>query len=630
MKSARTSSGGGFATKRTATILNSKKPSEYIAARPARSLAMELDDGWQAYQTANEISDQSARHAKQLNGLFEIALNNMARGLSMFDEKQRLVVCNKLYGEIFNLPQELTKPGTPFADIIAYHVWTETGKNTIDDRARQQRWIDTHVGELSAGRSFSETRHLKNGRTILVTNQPLPEGGWVDIQEDITEKSRAENKIEWLARHDTLTELHNRFHFREELQKALRAEREFSIFWIDLDNFKAINDTLGHLVGDALLKSVAKRLRKAIRQSDVLARIGGDEFAVIRIGAATADQSEPIARRLLRAITIDHMVLGNRISVTASMGIALAPVHGNAADEILKNADLALYSAKASGRSTYAFFDPAGEYNIGKSQRLEADLKIALKKKQFELHYQPILDIKNRCVGSFEALIRWRHPDRGLVPPSEFIEIAEETGLIIDIGAWALMCACRDAVSWPHPIKVTVNLSAIQFEKGDLYAAIAAALKLSGLAPQRLELEVTESVLLRDHPNTRDVLHRLRDLGVKISLDDFGTAYASLSYLRSFPFDKLKIDRSFVRDFGTPQGGDCMAIVQSVAGLAKRLRMTTIAEGVETADQFDLISSAGCEEVQGFYFSKPVPVDEIDAVVRRCQSLLDLPLVKSA
>jgi EAL domain-containing protein (putative c-di-GMP-specific phosphodiesterase class I) len=281
-------------------------------------------------------------------------------------------------------------------------------------------------------------------------------------------------------------------------------------------------------------------------------------------------------------------------------------------------------------RGTYGFFEPDGDYDIGKSRRLEADLKLALKKKQFELHYQPILDIKTQEVGSFEALIRWRHPERGLVPPGDFISFAEETGLIVEIGAWALMRACKDAATWPNPIKVTVNLSSVQFEKGDLYRSIAGALEASKLAPERLGLEVTESVLLRDHPNTHDILHWLRDLGVKIALDDFGTAYASLSYLRSFPFDKLKIDRSFVRDFSSPQGADCMAIVQSVAGLAKRLRMTTVAEGVETADQFNMIRNAGCEQVQGFYFSKPVPVEEIDAVLSRCQAIFAARLAKSA
>jgi predicted signal transduction protein with EAL and GGDEF domain len=367
-----------------------------------------------------------------------------------------------------------------------------------------------------------------------------------------------------------------------------------------------------------------------VRQTDVLARLGGDEFAVIRTGAASVEQTMQVATRLLRTIMTEHSVLSHKIKISASMGIALAPKHGGTSDELLKNADLALYGAKMSGRGAFVFFDPLQDYGIGKNQRLETDLKIALRKKQFELHYQPIVDIKAQDVGSFEALIRWRHPERGLVPPREFIPFAEESGMIVDIGAWAMMRACKDAATWPEPLKVAVNLSSIQFEKGDLFETVSNALKVSGLAPERLELEITESVLLRDHPNTHAVLHRLRKLGVKIALDDFGTAYASLSYLRSFPFDKLKIDRSFVRDFGTPQGHDCRAIVQSVAMLAKQLRMRTVVEGIATVDQFEMVTGAGCEEVQGFYFSKPVPAAEIDSVLSHCKTLFSPRLAKSA
>ncbi len=556
----------------------------------------------------------------ETSSIFEIALNNMARGLSMFDNEQRLVVCNDLYREIFELPKELTEPGTAFADIIAYHVLKETGRRE-DNSACQQNWIDAHAATLSGGKSFSQTRQLKNGRIILVSYQPLASGGWVDIQEDITEKSLAENKIAWLARHDTLTELYNRYHFREELQSSLAGGREFAILWIDLDDFKRVNDTLGHPVGDALLKSVAKRLSKTVRRSDVLARLGGDEFALVRFGATSREESEHVAKRLLRSISREHNVLGHKIKVTASMGIALASAHGATPDELLKNADLALYSAKASGRGMSAFFDPVGNYNVGGNHRLEADLKLALRKKQFELNYQPIVDLRSEWVGSFEALIRWRHPERGLIPPGDFIPSAERNGLIVEIGKWALTRACKDAAAWPEDVKVAVNLSAVQFEKDDLYQAVADALLASGLASGRLELEVTESVLLRDHPNTHEILHRLRDLGVKISLDDFGTAYASLSYLRSFPFDKLKIDRSFVRDFGSPEGRDCAAIIQSVAALAKRLRMTTVVEGIETIDQLNMVSSTGCEEVQGFYFSKPIAADQIGATLCKCQGL---------
>jgi diguanylate cyclase (GGDEF)-like protein len=572
------------------------------------------------------VETSQAKLIEQLNGWFEIALNNMARGLSMFDSDQRLVVCNNLYREIFDLPEGLTRPGTPFADIISYHVWKETGLNGKKDILEQKKWVAHHVAALARGKSFSETKHLRSGRIVLVTNQPLPNGGWVDLQEDVTEKSHAEKKIAWLARHDTLTELANRHHFQEELQKAFGQGAGFTLQWIDLDGFKAVNDRLGHPVGDALLKSIAKRLRDADSDSDVVARLGADEFALIRRGATDARRSNALAKQILRAIGEPHHVLGHKVSIGASMGVAVAPDHGSNPDELMKNADLALYSAKMTGRGAYAIFQPGGDYLIDGARRLECDLKLALKKKQFELFYQPIVNLRSREVASFEALMRWRHPERGMVSPVDFIPLAEETGAIVEMGKWALMQACSDAARWPNRIKVTVNLSSVQFEKGDLYKTIVDALASSKLSPGRLELEVTESVLLRDHPNTHQLLHRLRKLGVKIALDDFGTAYASLSYLRSFPFDKIKIDGSFVRDFHSPQRRDCVAIVQSVAGLAKQLQMTTVAEGIETLDQFNMVASAGCEEMQGFFFSQPVPAPEIGAVLSRCQELFSEPL----
>jgi diguanylate cyclase (GGDEF)-like protein len=567
---------------------------------------------------------------QKLNSWFEIALNNMARGLSMFDSNQRLVVCNNLYREIFDLPEELTRPGTPFSDIIHYHVWKETGESTEEQRRHQLHWIENHVAAMVRGRSFSETKNLKNGRVILVTNQPLPEGGWVDLQEDITEKYRAENKIAWLARHDTLTELSNRFHFREELQKVFDTGNRFAVLWIDLDRFKDVNDTHGHPVGDGLLKSVAERLRKAVRKSDIVARLGGDEFALIRSGSVSEEQLESLAQRLIRAIEGPHQVLGTRVNVSASIGIAFAPEHGADADEILRNADLALYSAKTNGRGIHAFYRPGEDYGYRQGERLENDLRFAIKRNQLQLYYQPIVNLATEQVASFEALMRWWHPDRGMVSPAEFIPIAEESGLIVEIGRWAMLQACKDAVRFPKHVKVTVNLSSVQFEKGDLYKVVVDALRESRLSPERLELEITETVLLRDRPMTHDTLHRIRKLGVKIALDDFGTAYASLSYLRSFPFDKIKIDRSFVREVDTPKGNDCIAIVESVAGLAKRLQMRTVAEGVETPDQFNMVSGAGCDEVQGFYFSKPVPVGEIGNVVTRCQDLFRQQAAKRA
>ncbi|MGO4683847.1 putative bifunctional diguanylate cyclase/phosphodiesterase [Hyphomicrobium sp. 2TAF46] len=570
------------------------------------------------------------KQIKQTSGLFERAMSGMVRGLAIFDKEHRLVVCNNLYREIFDLPDELTKPGATFTDIIAHHVSIERGIDAKGDRALEQRWINEHLIALSEGKPFQETRYLKSGRIILLSSQPLPDGGWVDIQEDITTERQAEKKIEWLARHDALTELYNRVHFRDELQGALASGRTLAVLWIDIDDFKGINDAFGQPVGDALLKSVARRLSKVVRKSDVLARLAGDEFALIRFDPATREEVERLAQRLLSAIAAEQRLLGRKLHVTGSLSIALAPEHGANADEILKNADLALHRAKISGRGGYEIYDPQGDYACGRAKRLDIDMKVALKKKQFELHYQPIVDVAARAVSSFEALIRWRHPERGLIPPADFIPFAEESGWIVEIGKWALGRACKDAAAWPAGIKVSVNLSSVQFEKGDLYGAVAEALAGSGLAPGRLELEITESVLLRDHPKTHDLLHRFRSLGVKILLDDFGTAYGSLSYLRSFPFDKLKIDRSFVRDCCGVHGRDCSAIVQSIAELAKRLRMTTIAEGVETAEQLAMVTKAGCEEVQGFYFSKPVPVGETVATISRCRETLFSALQASA
>jgi len=565
---------------------------------------------------ANLIIEQK-RQLEELNSRFEVALNNMGRGLSMFDAEARLIVCNGLYREIYGLPEELTQPGTPLSDIVRYHVRMETGRDDEDEVEKQRKWIKNHVAELARGKSFSHTQYLKSGRIVLVSNQPLVGGGWVDIQEDITEKRQAEQKIDWLAHHDTLTEIANRHHFRQHLEtwfSALQPGRGFALHWIDLDHFKEVNDTHGHPVGDALLKSVAQRLRKVLRGPDLVARLGGDEFAILQAGANREDQATRLAARIIRTLAEPHRVLGHMVTSGASIGVALAPKDGRDPEELMKHADLALYQAKTSGRCAYVVYRPEHDYPSGNRHQLKKDLRQAHAKRQLELHYQPIVDLKTKSVTGFEALMRWRHPERGIIEPSEFIPIAEETGLIVELGAWALQQACKDATAWPNPIKVTVNLSPVQFESGDVYKDVGDALRAAGLSPNRLELEITETVLLRDEAKVHDVLLKLHDLGVQIALDDFGTAYASLSYLRSFPFDKIKIDRSFVRDLDTPQRSDCVAIIQAVSALAKQLQMTTVAEGVETLDHLQTVSMAGCE-VQGFYFSKPVPASEVAAVL---------------
>jgi diguanylate cyclase (GGDEF)-like protein len=552
----------------------------------------------------------------QLNQWLEVALNNMARGLSMFDAQQKLLLCNGAYRQIYNLPEDLTRPGTPLAEIVRYHVKRETGQDGPEDREAQAKWIELHVAELAQGRCFSHTQQLRDGRTILVTNQPLADGSWVDLQEDITERCQAEQKIAWLARHDALTEIPNRFHFHEQLDRALAAlspGQGLAVHWIDLDHFKDVNDGFGHPVGDALLKSIGGRLYKQIRNPDFVGRLGGDEFAIVQSNVIKGEDAVAFAQRLLKIFSETHQLLGHQVEIGASIGIALAPQHGMTADELLKNADMALYQAKSLGRGTFAVFDPEFGYQSQTRRQLESDLKVALRDNQLELYYQPIRDVKTKQITSCEALMRWRHPHFGLIAPGEFIPFAEESGLIVPMGAWALRTACLDAMTWPANIGVTVNLSATQFSEGDVHAAVREALKESALPPTRLELEITESVLLRDDADTVATLHKLRASGIRIALDDFGTAFASLSYLRSFPFDKIKIDRSFVREL--PDKTDCAAIIESITHLARKLRMSSVVEGVETQGQFDIIADAGCDEVQGFYFNRPVPAAEIAEIL---------------
>ena len=555
-------------------------------------------------KAAGSDKDQLAR----VNRWLEVALNNMARGLSMFDSDQRLILCNDIYREIYDLPTELTEPGTRLADIVRYHVQRETGREGPEAIEEQRKWIADHVSKLARGDSFTHKQHLSGGRTILVTNQPLGDGSWVDLQEDITERCLAEEKIAWLAHHDALTEIPNRFHFHEQLEQALQmlAPGEgLAVHWIDLDHFKSVNDDLGHPAGDALLKSIGERLRSNVRRPDFVGRLGGDEFAIVQSGVTEAEQATAFAQRVLRLLSDTHRLMGHHVDIGASIGIAMAPGHATTADDVLKDADIALYHAKAVGRGTYALFDPAFGYEMQTRRRLESDLREALHEDQLVLYYQPILDAKTQRVTSCEALMRWQHPEHGLIPPSDFIPLAEESGLIVAMGEWALHKACKVAATWPEAIGVTVNLSASQFSGSDLYQTVDAALALSGLAPNRLELEITESVLLRDDDSTVKTLHRLRRKGVRIALDDFGTAFASLSYLRSFPFDTIKIDRSFVKDL--PQQSDCTAIIEAVAGLARKLDMRSVAEGIETSQQLAIVRGIGCDSVQGFYFNRPLP-----------------------
>jgi diguanylate cyclase (GGDEF)-like protein len=554
---------------------------------------------------------------EQLNACFEAALNHMGRGLSMFDGEQRLVVCNKAYADIYGLPVVLTRPGTAFVEILAYHMNRANGEETSRERAAD--WIRDHVARLQQTGRREEIQNLADGRVIRVTYEPLAGGGWVDMQEDITAQRQSDEKIEWLARHDTLTEIPNRFHFRERLEHQFETydpRQGFALLWLDLDHFKEINDRLGHLVGDGLLKSVASRLKNSLRAGDVVGRLGGDEFAILQVGVDREDLADNLARRVLQNIRRPHEVYGHCLHTEASIGVALAPHHAQNPEQLFACADMALYRAKSMGRGVHAVYAPSAVDAHSTTNPLRGELQQAVERSELVLHYQPIVDLREGRVSSFEALMRWKHPSRGLIPPSEFIPIAEETRLIVRMGAWALRQACTDAKDWPEHTKVAVNLSAVQIECGEVYETVTEVLNETGLEPHRLQLEITETVLMRDQARTQEVLRKLHDLGVLISLDDFGTCFATLNYLRSFPFKKLKIDRSFVRDI--PEHHDCVAIVRSVAELARELNMRSVAEGVETAASLEAVRAAGYNEAQGFYFSPPVRVSGIKRAVKQC------------
>ena len=433
-------------------------------------------------------------------------------------------------------------------------------------------------------------------------------------------------QVTFLAHHDSLTGLPNRILFRErvfEQLKMLDRGSRFALFFLDLDHFKEVNDTLGHPVGDGLLKLVAERLEDCIRQGDTVARLGGDEFAILLPGIDHADGAQQLAQRIIEIVGLPYEVNANQLNASTSIGIAFAPGDGEYPDRLLKNADMALYRAKLNGRGTYCFFEQVMDAELQMRRTLELDMRRAIIENQFELYYQPLVHVGTRAVSGFEALIRWNHPSQGLVGPGVFIPIAEETGLIVPLGQWILRQACLDAIEWPVNIKVAVNLSSVQFRDRNLVETVKDALELTRLPVRQLELEITETVLLQESEATLAVLHRLRALGVRISMDDFGTGYSSMSYLRSFPFDKIKIDQSFVRDL--PENLESIAIVRAVIGLSNSLGMTVVAEGVEKEEQAALLTREACTELQGYLFSEPLRAVDIPELLEQLGSLQVLP-----
>ena len=441
----------------------------------------------------------------------------------------------------------------------------------------------------------------------------MPNFGWVATHEDITEQRQAEIKIEYMAHHDALTGLANRALLNQRLESALdrvTAPEMLAVHHLDLDQFKAVNDTFGHAAGDKLLKIVAERLRALVRDSDTNARMGGDEFVIVQVPIAEAAEATLLAQRIIAAISEPFDLDGHRAVIGTSVGIATNPGEAPSPDKLLRNADLALYRAKDHGRGTFRFFEPAMDLQVQTRRVMEQDLRRALPAGEFELYYQPVVDLASNEISGFEALIRWNHPKHGLVAPAAFIPLAEEIGFIIPMGEWVIRQACATAARWPGELRVAVNISAAQFRNSGLLQVIIGALSASGLPPTRLEIEITETVLLQNRETTLAALHQLRALGIRIAMDDFGTGYSSLTYLQSFPFDKIKIDRSFVKDIDRNTGS--LNIVRAVAALASGLGMTATAEGVETHGQLAQIVAAGCNEMQGYLFSQPLPAGEIE------------------
>ena len=685
-------------------------------------------------QVTRQNQESQQRLALQKQHL-DTALNNMTQGLVLYDASAHVILCNRRYIDMYGLSTDIVKPGCHFRDLIQHRQDTGSYDGDVDE------FCSAIMRNVAQGKVTDMTME-SGGRSYLIVNQPLPQGGWVatieDISErrnleqerdrnyaflrqiidhiptqitvkdardrryllvnrvaeaqfglprdviigktahdlfpmaaadfiladddkalqstdglfrdehadlweskasgkrfitsrrigipdqagqtryiinvvhDVTERRRADERIAHLAHYDALTDLPNRVLFREQIERELQRTSEgeqFALLYIDIDEFKGINDSLGHHVGDELLKAVAGRIRSCIGESDLIARLGGDEFAVIQTGVRNVRDVVEFVTRIHESIRQPYQCLGHQLSTDASIGIALAPRDGTGLDQLIKNADLAMYGAKAGGRRTHRFFEPAMDARAKARLAMEQDLRQALMDGGFEIHYQPQVDLRRDEVTGCEALLRWRHPQRGMISPAEFIPVAEDTGLIVELGEWVLRTACAEAATWPDHIRVAVNVSPVQLKCPTLALKITSALATSGLRASRLEIEITEAVLIRDDETALTILHQLRDIGVRIALDDFGTGYSSLSYLKRFPFDKIKIDSCFIGDIAEIDGSS--AIVQAVVNIAASRNMTTTAEGVETPEQKQLLRALGCTEMQGYLFSAAKPGPEV-------------------
>ncbi|MEX0698077.1 MAG: EAL domain-containing protein [Dongiaceae bacterium] len=544
------------------------------------------------------------------NRRFDAAINHMSQALQLFDRDGRLLICNQQYLDMYRLAEDAARPGTTLLDLLRAREKAGTLVGSPESVAAEV------FSAAARGRVHTWLGALPDGRTVSVLVHPMSDGGWLTTHEDITERRDAEERIAHMARHDGLTDLPNRVLFLEELGNVLShlaAKQRLAVLYLDLDKFKTVNDTLGHRIGDDLLVAVAARLAGCVRETDVVARVGGDEFAIVQTDVAGGGaEIAALATRICETIKAPYEIAGDIVIVETSIGISMGPDDANDAGDLLKNADLALYRAKAESRGSFRFFEPEMDARMKARRGLEVALRNALAAGEFRVVYQPVVNLESGRIASCEALIRWTHPELGEIAPEDFIPLAEEIGLIVPIGEWVLRRACADAMSWGD-LRVAVNLSPLQLLHPSLVPMVVNALASAGLPASRLDVEITETVLMQNTATTLAALHRLRGLGIRISMDDFGTGYSSLSNLRSFPFDKIKIDRSFIH--GLPDGEDSVAIVRAVAGLAKGLNMVTTAEGVETVAQMELVRRLGCTEMQGFYFSRPRTAEQLSLLL---------------